>query len=434
MTTISPTRVSMYDFLYQDIQPMVSLLADAAQLSLPQTHLAISHSLQAIVSALLAYQQHYQGQAISKKLFTRSAVKELRKYNSMNFVTTNAILYHRHDVADALFGNSARVITASEYIAQQIKTTAPQAQILLTSLCVIALRELAILADYSQLDYEEIDNWFVLQPQFLSAERFAHTDSVIPIMLSIDAKATNTESINADKNTNSKTDINNNISESTMLPEVVTTNPAEASVHATVMDLTPPPFDRYWYELNKFTPKSTLPIQDMQQATSNYLKAIGRSPENMQSGSHNDMLVFSQMPAIYLPHQRWLLQLAKISDIYLSRNRLRITSEPINPPTRPLVNLRSIGNKNDNPSKPASETTIKHDTTYPIWKNPIILIIIVVLGTLSALATLKYQTKKSNGVLPATEAVIEQDLAQERARREAAAANDTDKQEKPTTN
>ncbi|TXD98377.1 hypothetical protein ES754_05510 [Psychrobacter frigidicola] len=401
MTTISPTRVSMYDFLYQDIQPMVSLLADAAQLSLPQTHLAISHSLQVIVSTLLAYQQHYQGQAVSKKLFTRSAIKELRKYNSMNFVTIDAILYHRHDMADALFNDSAQIITASEYIAQQIETTSPQAQILLTSMCVIAIRELAIFADYSQLDYEEIDNWFTLQPQFLSAERFANTDSVIqPTLL------TGTE--------------------------ISTTNSADTNIKATTLDMIPPPFDHYWYELTKFTIKNTVPIQDIQQTTSNYLKAIGRSPENMQIGSHNDMLVFSQMPTIYLPHQRWLLQLAKISDIYLSRNRLRITSEPINPPTRPSVNLRLIANKNDATPKTASETIIKKEDTYPIWKNPIILILIVVIGTLSVLATIKYQSKKSDGVVSATVAVMERDLAQERARQKVDAAKADDSNEKET--
>src|SRR5690606_2896812 len=173
MTTISPTRVSMYDFLYQDTKPMVSLLADAAKLSLPQARLAMDASLQAIVSALLAYQQHSDGQAVSKKLFGRGAVKELRQYNSMNFSTINATLYHRHEAADAIFYDNARVIKASEDIAKQIDATTSQVQILLTSLCVIVLRELAILAEYSQLDNDEMDKWFALQPQFLSAARFA---------------------------------------------------------------------------------------------------------------------------------------------------------------------------------------------------------------------------------------------------------------------
>ena len=117
MTTISPTRVSMYDFLYQDTKPMVSLLADVAKLSLPQARLAMDAILQAIISALLAYQQHNDGQAVSKKLFTRTAVKELRRYNSMNFSTINATLYYRQEVADAIFHENARVIKASDYIA-----------------------------------------------------------------------------------------------------------------------------------------------------------------------------------------------------------------------------------------------------------------------------------------------------------------------------
>ncbi|HAR76878.1 MAG TPA: hypothetical protein DCR60_11860, partial [Psychrobacter sp.] len=106
--------------LYQDTKPLVSLLADAAMLSLPQARLAMDGSLQAIISALLAYQQRHQGHALSKKLFGRSAVKELRQYNSMNFATLNATLYHRHDAADAIFHDNTRVSKASEYIAAQI--------------------------------------------------------------------------------------------------------------------------------------------------------------------------------------------------------------------------------------------------------------------------------------------------------------------------
>lgn len=56
----------------------------------------------------------------------------------------------------------------------------------------------------------------------------------------------------------------------------------------------------------------------------------------------------------------------------------------------------------------------------PLWKNPIILIIILVIGSLGALATLKYQMKKSNGAIPATEVVLEQDLAEERQQQDVA--------------
>ncbi|MGB5877556.1 MAG: hypothetical protein WBG84_09390, partial [Psychrobacter nivimaris] len=330
MTTISPTRVSMYDFLYHDTQPMLSLLADAAQLSLPQARLGMDASLQAIVSALLAYQQRHQGQAVSKKLFGRGAVKELRQYNSMNFATISATLYHRHDAADAVFSDNARVIKASEHIAEKIDATTQQAQTLLTSLCVIVLRELAILTEYSQLDSDEINKWFALQPQFLSTARFSpeHTHTL-----------------------SAETESNSDLPESTTEAVEAIENNSENNAERTLLNVerlssTPPPFDPYWYKLTGFKPEDYEPVQDMQMATGNYLKAIGRSPDNLQQGRHNDMLVFTEMHAVALPHQRWLLQLAKISDIYLSRNRLRVNSEPANPPKPPLVSLGLIGGNN----------------------------------------------------------------------------------------
>ena len=403
MTTISPTRVSMYDFLYQDTMPMLSLLADAAQLSLPQARLAMNASLQAIVSALIVYQQRNQGQAVSKKLFGRAAVKELRQYNSMNFATINATLYHRHDAADAIFHDNARVIKASEYIAKRIDTTTQQAQILLTSLCVIVLRELAILAEYSQLDQDEINKWFALQPQFLSESRFA-------------VNAANVASVESvDNNKESTTQRPSN-------PDAETTlkNSSESSLDLEPSLNVPPPFDPYWYELTSFKPENQEPLKDMQLATGNYLKAIGRSPDNLQQGRHNDLLVFAEMQAIALPHQRWLLQLAKISDIYLSRNRLRINSEPATPPKPPLVSLGLIGGNNDNIPATISEKPIEYEASTPIWRNPVILIIILVIGVLGALAAIKYQTQKSNGHILATDEVIERDSLKEREQQDVA--------------
>lgn len=357
MTTISPTRVSLYDFLYQDTQPLVSLLADTAQLSLPQTRIALTASLQAIVAALLAYQQQHQGPAVHKKLFTRAAVKELRQYNSMNFATIKSILYYRNDVGSTVFGDNARVIKASEYIASQIDASAAQVHILLTSLCVVVLRELAILADYGKLDNDELDKWFALQPQFLAAARFKdidyqHSDNV----------------------------------------------------------LMPPAFDGYWYELTAFKPEQIAAVQDMQQATPNYLKAIGRSPYNTQQGHRNDIVVFATLPHIALPHQRWLLQLAKIADIYLSRNRLRINSEPDKPPTAPLVSLGLIGIHDERPPTTISEKPIEYDHPRPLWKDPVILIIILVIGLLGGLALLKYQLKQpdKNAVTPEVTVIDEE--------------------------
>ncbi|KAF0568399.1 hypothetical protein FQV37_1126 [Psychrobacter nivimaris] len=404
MTTISPTRVSMYDFLYHDTQPMLSLLADAAQLSLPQARLGMDASLQAIVSALLAYQQRHQGQAVSKKLFGRGAVKELRQYNSMNFATISATLYHRHDAADAVFSDNARVIKASEHIAEKIDATTQQAQTLLTSLCVIVLRELAILTEYSQLDSDEINKWFALQPQFLSTARFSpeHTHTL-----------------------SAETESNSDLPESTTEAVEAIENNSENNAERTLLNVerlssTPPPFDPYWYKLTGFKPEDYEPVQDMQMATGNYLKAIGRSPDNLQQGRHNDMLVFTEMHAVALPHQRWLLQLAKISDIYLSRNRLRVNSEPANPPKPPLVSLGLIGGNNDNTPTTTSEKPIEYEASTPLWKNPVILIIILVVGVLGALATLKYQSQKSDGAILATEEVLEQDAIDERQQQDVA--------------
>ena len=414
MTTISPTRVSMYDFLYQDTKPMVPLLADAAKLSLPQARLAMDASLQAIVSALLAYQQHSDSQAVSKKLFARGAVKELRQYNSMNFSTINATLYYRHEVADAIFYENARVIKASDYIAERIDATSQQVQILLTSLCVIVLRELAILAEYSQLDNDEMDKWFALQPQFLSVERFVANKAT---SMSVSMSAERAES-NENEETNTATEA---ALQAELKTETEVKNPTERTLLSTAqLASTPPAFNPYWHELTTFKPENNEPVQDMEQATGNYLKVIGRSSTSAQQGKHSDLLVFAEMAAISLPHQRWLLQLAKISEIYLQRNRLRITSEPASPPKPPLVSLGLIGGNNDNTPTTTSEKPIEYDEPLPLWRNPVILIIIVVIGILGGLATLKYQGQKSDGVKLATEEVIEQDRLKEREQQDVA--------------
>ncbi|MEN6669108.1 hypothetical protein AAJP47_01905 [Psychrobacter sp. B38] len=420
MTTISPTRVSMYDFLYQDTMPMLPLLADAAQLSLPQARLATTASLQAIVSALLVYQQRHQGQAVNKRLFGRAAVKELRQFNSMNFATLNATLYHRHDAADAIFHDNALVIKASEHIATQIHATVRQAQILLTTLCVVALRELAILTEYSQLDHDEIDKWFALQPQFLLDARFAEDISDLASRESTEAHEDKQPVITAE-----------NASSPEQEPTLNSANKPHAS-DTTLATSSPPAFDPYWFTLTDFKSQSQAPVQDMQLATGNYLKAIGRSPDNLQQGRHNDMLVFAEMHAIALPHQRWLLQLAKISDIYLSRNRLRINSEPTTPPKPPLVSLGLIGGNSDNIPTTISEKPIEYDASMPLWKNPVILIIVLVIGVLGALATLKYQTQKANGRLLATEEVSEQDINEQRQQQDVAIVRVDDDDESST--
>lgn len=358
MSTISPTQVSMYDFLYHDIQPTLSLLADATSLSIPQTHKATISGIQAIVAALLAYHQRHDAQMVSKKLFSRSAIKELRKYNAMNFATLSAISNQSHEAIDVLFENTTQITEACDYIALQVATDTSKIQILLNHLSLLALRELAILADYSQLDKEEIDHWFALQPQFLTMARFdtALESKTIPLSTDLTAKK------------------------------------GSADLYKKV----PPIFDHYWFKLCKFRLLQDSMSQDMQQATPNYLKAIGRTSDNVENGRHNDTLVFDPMPTITLPHQRWLLQLAKISDIYLSRNRLSINSEPESPPTRPLVSLAMLSGNSEATPTTTSETPIEYDKPKPLWKNPAILVTLLVIGILGALAFLKYQLQQND--------------------------------------
>ena len=58
--------------------------------------------------------------------------------------------------------------------------------------------------------------------------------------------------------------------------------------------------------------------------------------------------------------------------------------------------------------------------TFTLWKNPVILIIILVIGVLGALAALKYQSQKSDGLILATEEVLEQDAIEERQQQDVA--------------
>ena len=101
--------------LYQDIQPLTSLLADTATLSLPQTRIAVNSGIQAILT-FVSLPAAPPAQAVNQKLFSRAAVKELRQYNAMNFATLSATLYHRQDVTETLFIDSTRVNKACELL------------------------------------------------------------------------------------------------------------------------------------------------------------------------------------------------------------------------------------------------------------------------------------------------------------------------------
>ena len=79
-----------------------------------------------------------------------------------------------------------------------------------------------------------------------------------------------------------------------------------------------------------------------------------------------------------------------------------------------------IGGNSDNTPATTSETPIEYEPAAPLWKNPVILIIVLVIGALSALAALKYQSQQSSGAITATEAVIEHDKAEEREQQDIA--------------
>lgn len=366
MNYISPTRVSIYDFLYEDTQPITVLLADIAQLSWLQARIAINHSLQAIVSALLSYQVKHGGDAILKRLFNHSGVKTLRQYNSMNFVTMDSAIYHRQSVTDSLFPTSRSISYAAEHIASLIDAEASQVHRLLTTLCVICLRELAILADYAHLDATDVNNWLQLQAKFLSAARF------------------NPEFIACDT------------------PQIDTRHEQQQPYSSTAsLVVQPPIFDSYWFQLTKYTPPPAVSSVHSDDGVPHYAKVIGRSVANSGQSLHDDLLAFATMPAVSLPNQRWLLQLAKISDIYLNRRRLKIASEPKNPPSRPLVNL-SLFDSTDSSTNTPSTSTLPAPGTVPLWRNPVILILILVIGVLSGLALLKYQSQQAQQTLQST--------------------------------
>ena len=58
----------------------------------------------------------------------------------------------------------------------------------------------------------------------------------------------------------------------------------------------------------------------------------------------------------------------------------------------------------------------------------VILIIILVIGVLGALATLKYQSQKSDGVVLATEEILAQDITDERQQQDVAIVRVDDKE------
>ncbi|WP_227431216.1 hypothetical protein [Psychrobacter sp. I-STPA6b] len=371
MAKLTPTRVSLYDFLTIDTLPIDSIVADSGRMSLPQARIIIESSIQATICALLAYQQNFDGSTILKKLLTRSQVKELRHYNAFNLKTMQIAMQYGQPLLNTLYKNSDTLHTAYEKLAEQSHTSSKQVRPLLAALTLIYLREIAILTDYAYLDGQEIDEWFKLQPQFLRLEK----RQADPLFIT-NPVTTNT----ADE----------------------TTTTQQASSATPILDRTEyivSSFDLTWCDIVGYQIPQQKQKYQSEETLPQYAKVIGRVSDNKNTANSSqpsptdDILEFDSLSQISLPYQRWLLKLAKIADIYLSRNRLHITSEPEKPPSRPLISKHLLGNAPETP-KTASEQPIEYDTPPPFWKNPVILLIVAVIGGLSILAVIKYQYKE----------------------------------------
>lgn len=369
MTALLPTRVSVYDFLFEDTLPIDALFADIGNISIPQARLLIQNGTQAITSALMAYNQKQGPEAILKKLLTRSLVKDLRKYNAFNFKTMYTAYQNGHSINEALFRSTEVQKQVCQKLAQQANLNPSQVRDLLGALSLLCLREIAILADYAQLNEQEINDWFALQPQFFQLKRD------IP-----DAQALQSNGV--------------------------------------TMTSLAPSFDPFWHQITGYQLPTIATAYNSQQMP-HYARVIGRTSNNtsasnnsnnnsiaangpliVDNSNNSDVLTFDSIVNITLPYQRWLLQLAKISDIYLSRRRLKVAPEPIQPPSRPFVNFGflNIENGRDSDTQAEDRQSVKDPT--PLWKNPVLILLVIVIGGLTLLAVGKYQYKKSQTIQP----------------------------------
>lgn len=364
MPHLSPTRVSIYDFLYQDTHPIVSLLADTAQLSLPQARQGLTLSLQACCFGLIATHHALDAEAFNKRLLQHAHIKKLRQYNAMNLYTMQQIHLNVHGMAATLFYSNKKATAVSEYLAHQIATSPHKTAILLDLVIGLSLRELSIIVDYAQLNSDEIAQWLSLQTQFLHSQRFLTVHNLI----------------------------------NTTEPQQEPRQPADNTD-------TPPKVDiENWQTLLEMTlPAQTTPTDNAQaNATTNndsdnglpsYAKAIGRtqtanSITTQTNPNATEAIHFATMAGIHIPYRRWLWQLAQVADVYLSRQRLKINNEPQTSPSRPLLNF---GFLEENRPLTASESPFEFDKPNPFYKNPVILITVAVIGGLLLLAMLKYQ-------------------------------------------
>ena len=403
MSHLSPTRVSVYDFLYQDTQPIVPLLADATQLSLPQARQGLTLCLQSFCFGLIKAHQALDADTVHKRLLQRANIKTLRQYNAMNLHTMQQVSLNVQGMATLLFHGANTASVISDDIAKHLATKPHQAEILLDLVIGLALRELSIIVDYAQLNSDEIAQWLSLQPQFLQAKRFAMTDE----------KKTNVEKTSPTVTTQ--------IKQSDQLTQQSSDNATPPTIDvkhwqtllAMILPTPPTPTDNTHTDGSASNATNNL-ITNTNNNTNHgnadkglpsYAKAIGRTQTpkaltttstaksatltNMPTTTNQPPLViqFTSMTGIHLPYRRWLLQLAQVTDVYLSRQRLKINEEPNISHSRPLVNF---GFLQENRPLTTNETPFEFDEPAPFYKNPVILLIVAVIGGLLLLTVLKY--------------------------------------------
>lgn len=409
MSHLSPTRVSVYDFLYQDTQPIVPLLADATQLSIPQARQGLTLCLQSFCFGLIKAHQALDADTVHKRLLQRANIKTLRQYNAMNLHTMQQVSFNVQGMATLLFHGANTASVISDDIAKRLATKPHQAEILLDLVIGLALRELSIIVDYAQLNSDEIAQWLSLQPQFLQAKRFAMTDE----------KKTNVEKTSPTVTTQIEQSdqlTQQSSSDSTTPPTIDVKH--WQTLLAMILPTPPTPTDNTHTDNFHTDGSASNATNNLITNTNNntnhgnadkglpsYAKAIGRTQTpkaltttstaksatltNMPTTTNQPPLVtqFTSMTGIHLPYRRWLLQLAQVTDVYLSRQRLKINEEPKISHSRPLVNF---GFLQENRPLATNETPFEFDEPAPFYKNPVILLIVAVIGGLLLLTVLKY--------------------------------------------
>lgn len=452
MTPITPVRVSLYDILYQVTLPIVPLLADNTGLSICQSRLGLTLGLQNILCALLAYNQNHTGDEVIKKLLHRQGIKELRKYPAMNLLSMQAVHAQGSVIFDVLFLQNGHVIQSQQYIADTLHISTERSRHLLSLIAHVCLKELAVLVEHSKINGEELSELLDLQPQFLQSKRFEafvksdkaiqpittsaaqHVDAddyVLPPKFSqvwygmtgltmpvaeasVVKEAVLKEAVS--EKAVSEADLAKPALEKPVLTESATEKQAAAEIKNPVA-LAEPALETTIPKKQATPQKNTLAessspnqsadkMDDEQETASqsdktsanNYAKAIGRGQDKQKEGGLAPLVSFGEMQGITLPQKRWLVQFAQVVDVYLKKNPLKINSTPKTATASSFRSLTGLGSEatSSKEEKSESDLPIDYDSPSRFGKNSAMIVVVIVIGILSALAMLKYKNTQSN--------------------------------------